>query len=545
MKDRSRRLASLAVVLGSVAVLAAAPATRASAPGEAPEAASGHAFVDPGALRSPSPGAPLRVPLRTPTGPAQAAPKVSGPGPVAAAPGGSDDSPRPRCPAPCFGTTFDAIGNVDFLSPGDPTGAGGDAHVVTAVNSSLAVYSKTGVEEVAPVDIGSLVPGPLAFSFDPKVVYDQYTDTYVLAFVGVDEIAFPITSRIYLVSIPDATAATPATWCGSWVRADQGGQGKQVADFPGLGYDEDRVYVATNQFGQGWFDYFGAQILAFDKTDLYDCTAPLGWTAFSTDDTRSPDGRKAQSLQVATSVGPAPRGFFLGFDTKCPGFFSCVGSRLTLFRVKDGGAGLKLTVTTIAVPMAEMTLGTQKGAPLSDPDSEWDVGDLRLGNAFYDGDLKRLYGGHAVAKDLDPGDGYVEAVGRWYEVEPMGALKSSTVTRRGNVGEPLKDAGWPAVATDSLGNVFMTFSRASGVAGAKEYLGAWATLIEPGKKSSEELIQFGFGSSLYAPFSGPQRWGDYNAINRDPTDGTVVWMVNQYAASMDDFQQVVTSIFDL
>jgi len=539
-------MASVIVVLVIVG-LAAASAASASTPEPAVrKAASGHAFVDPGALRAPSPVSdPEQIPLRSPTGPAQAAPKLTTGSAPAVPVGDGDAAPRPRCPAPCFGTTFDAIGNVDLLSPGDPTGAGGDTHVVTAVNTSLAVYSKTGVEEVAPVDIGSLVPGPLADSFDPKVVYDQYTDTYVLAFLAADDVAFPIKSRIYVVSIPDATATALPTWCGSWVRADQGGQGKQIADFPGLGYDADRVYVTTNQFGQGWFDYYGAQIIAFDKTDLYDCTAPLAWTAFSTDDTRLPDGRKSQSLQAPTSIGPAPRGFFLGFDTKCTGFFSCSGDRLTLFRVTDTGAGLELTATTIGVPTVEMTLGTQKGAPLSDADGRWDVGDLRLGNAFYDGDLNRLYGGHAMAKDLDPGDGYVEAVGRWYEVEPMGALRSSIVTRRGNVGEPLKDAGWPAVATDSLGNVFMTFSRASGVTGAKEYLGAWATLIEPSKKASEELIQFGFGMSLYAPYPGPERWGDYNAINRDPTDGTIIWMVNQYAASMDDFQQVVTTVFDL
>ncbi len=538
-----RRAASLGLLLGLVAATTI-PTGRASVRAPLPdaEATSGHAFVDPGGLRAPD-AAPEagRLPLRTPTGPAQAQPKFTDPD--VAGTGERDTAPRPRCPAPCFGTTFDGIGNVDSLSPADPTGAAGDTHVVTAVNTSLAVYTKAGVEEVAPVEIGSLVPGPLAFSFDPKVVYDQYTDTYVLAFVGVDDIGFPMTSRIYLVSIPDATAATPATWCGSWVRADQGGQGRQVADFPGLGYDADRLYVATNQFGQGWFGFYGSQMLAFDKTDLYDCTEPLGWTSFSTDDTRLPDGRKSQSLQPATSVGPAPKGFSLGFDVRCPS--SCEGDRLALFRIKDTGAGLALTVTTLDVPAVEMAIGTQKGAPLSDGDAYWDTGDLRLGNAFFDGDLNRLYGAHAVAKDLDPGDGYVEAVGRWYEVEPMGALKSSTVTRRGNVGEALKDAGWPAVGTDSFRNLFMNFSRASGVTGAKEYLGAWGTLIEPGKKASEELIQFGFGASLYDPYPGPERWGDYNAINRDPTDGTIMWMVDQYAATVDDFQQVVTSIFDL
>ena len=55
-------------------------------------------------------------------------------------------------------------------------------------------------------------------------------------------------------------------------------------------------------------------------------------------------------------------------------------------------------------------------------------------------------------------------------------------------------------------------------------------------------MQLAAGSSLYEPISGPQRWGDFNAINRDPLDGSLMWLVNERAATFEDFEQVVAAV---
>lgn len=442
--------------------------------------------------------------------------------------------------------SFDGLGNLNGLSPGDPTGAGGDSHVVVAVNTSVAVYSRMGVLEAGPFNLEDTVPGSLSFVFDPKVVYNQFTDQFVLVFLGINDRFSPSVSRIYVVSMPDATAATPATWCAREVDGDQqSGDGMQWADYPGVGYDQDRVYVATNQFGSvsGWF---GAQIIALDNAGLTNCASPFTYEAFSTQETLLKDGRRSQSLQPATTDGLTPSpAYVLGFDARCPRG-RCEGDRFELFSITDTGPSLALKSKYIDAKHVEMASGTQKGFRLSDADSRWDTGDIRITNAFYDADRNELYAAHSIAKDLNKGDGYVEAVAKWYEFTPGTPLNSSVLNRFGRVGQAKKDAGWPWVVTDSDGVLYVNYARASGVKGAKEFLGAWVANVQPATKAPSGSIIYGAGTGPYDPYFGPERWGDYAGGNRDPVTAGRVWLVNMTATSNpDDFQQVVAQVFDL
>lgn len=444
-------------------------------------------------------------------------------------------APVPACPSICLTTPFATMQDPDGASPGDPTGAGGDSHVVAAVNVSMAVYSKAGVEEVAPQVLGNLVTSPLPFYFDPKIVYDQNSDHYIVVFLGVKDSTQE--SEIYVVSIPDATATNQSTWCAREVQGDQSpGNGKQWADYPGVGYDQSRVYVSTNMFNFGSGGE-GSQVIAFDKAGLFDCGVGLTSTTFTTDDVRLKDGTKIWTLQPATTVGAAnsPE-YALATDYHCPGG-NCQGDALFVASFNGSNFSARLLPTkSFTMPTA-----TQEGTPLSQPEAYWDAGDLRFANAFYDSDTNQLFAAHAIEKDINKGDGWVESVARWYELAPGSPLKNTVISRIGNVGTSKKDAGWPVVGSDSDGNVWVNYSRASGASGAKEFLGAWVALILPGQKSPAEIMTFATGSSLYAPFPGPERWGDYNGINRDPVTGTTMWLVNQRAANIDEFQQIVTS----
>lgn len=458
---------------------------------------------------------------------------------------GAAAAPGSLCPAPCDLTQFEGIGNLDDLTPGDPTGAAGDSHVFVAVNVHAQLFDKTGTSLLGPLSLGSLFGGPPDLLFDPRVVFDQYRDTFVLAFLG--ERQGRNRSHIYLVSIPEATADDTGTWCGTKVNGDQSRHdGAQFADYTGLGYDHDRVYVGTNQFG---FDdkFFGAQIIVFNKDILYDCTRSLNFKAFTTNDTRLPNGRKSQSIQPATSVGAEedPE-FLLSFDAHCPSS-QCTGRKIVLFRIRVASGKLKLGVTRMGSGYVESSIGTQKGGSTTNSGTFWDTGDLRFANAFYDSDANRLFGAHAVAQDLDEGDGYIEAVNRWYEVTPTGHLPDSSISRTGFVGTPKTDAGWPVVATDQAGNLFLNYSRASAVAGAEEYLSSYAATVPPASTGADGILLLKAGEARYEFFPGPERWGDYNGINRDPVDGMHVWMINQYAKSTGgpvtlDFKQVVDEV---
>jgi hypothetical protein len=146
-----------------------------------------------------------------------------------------------------------------------------------------------------------------------------------------------------------------------------------------------------------------------------------------------------------------------------------------VWRIQERRRG-GLTLARDAVGVARTRsapLGTQKdGSPTCRPITHcWDPGDLRLVTAFYDAARDRLYTSHSVRQDVAAGDGYLEAVARWYEIDPS-PVKRSTVTRRGDLGVFGRDAGWASVVTDAAGNLFVNYNRAGAAAGG-EYLSGW------------------------------------------------------------------------
>jgi hypothetical protein len=183
--------------------------------------------------------------------------------------------------------------------------------------------------------------------------------------------------------------------------------------------------------------------------------------------------------------------------------------------------------------------GTQAGGELDDEDTFWDAGDERLINAFYDADRRELFAAHATLKDFDAGDGYPETAVRWYEVVPAGRLERSDLARKGTIGAPLADLGWPSVATDGSGNLFVTYSRASQPLG--EFLSAWVAEVPADGTAATQLL-LKAGLARYDLVNGAERWGDYTAIARDPVDPGLMATFNQYAFDAVTWQQVVATV---
>jgi hypothetical protein len=447
--------------------------------------------------------------------------------------------------APVVEDDFDGIpGLENRVSPSDTVGAAGLTRVVTAVNVRYAVYDRTGIPLRGPASIKALFPGlpSAAQVFDPKVVYDHYRQRFVLVAVA-GRFGFNRRAWILIAGIPDATAEDPSTWCRRRLKADHvPGFGNLWADYPGLGFDRERVYITSNQFTFGnRFRY--AQILALRKRGLYDCDAPLGLMVFARNKTRDPQGTAGFTIQPAvteTDENRDPPEYLLSFqDTEIcrPEFLPC-GRRLTVWRISETRDGLRLRKQSVGTAEQLIApLGTQKGGDADCDTACWDTGDLRLINAFYDADQGLLYGAHVVSNPDT--SGYLESVVRWYEVDvtPWGA---TTVHRTGLIVENGRDAGWPVVATDGPGNVLITYSRAGAPSGG-EYLSAYAASVDTGKPPpapAVQLLRAGQATYVEGRARDVQRWGDYNGINRDPLEPLDVWMVNQIAA--DDGEGAAT-----
>jgi hypothetical protein len=283
--------------------------------------------------------------------------------------------------------------------------------------------------------------------------------------------------------------------------------------------------------------------MTIDKVGLYDCSQPVPVpTVFGGTQTRDANGIQSFTLRPAETVGTSPGAQLLLSFEPINGKFDY----LVIWRIKPTASGFSLTKACCGLTgkVSNPPPGTQGGGGVSNGDLFWDAGDTRLINAFYDADRNELFAAHTVFKNFKPDTltgGYPEAAVRWYEVNPAAKLKNSVLARKGTVGAAEVDVGWPSVASDSTGTLFVTYSRASDPHG--EFISAWVATIPPGSTAATQLLVHA-GSATYDAVNGLERWGDYTAVNRDPLNGQNLAIFNQYAASSDQWQQFISVVTD-
>ncbi len=450
---------------------------------------------------------------------------------------------RPSARAPGSVSGFDGMADLDGFVPSDTTGALGDSFFVAAVNSSVEVFNKDGTVAVPRTPLESIAGDSSIQHFDPKVIYDQYADTFVVVWLG--QADAPRASRIFMEAIPNATASTTSTWCGTSFSGDQiPGALDLWADYPTVGYNDTRITISTNMFtfpsSIASFRY--SQILTIDKS-VYDCSLPVPTpTVFGGTQTRDANGVQSFTIQAAQTVGTLPGPQLLISFQKVNGR----NDYLVLWRIKPTATGftLKKACCGATGKVSEPPPGTQGGGGVNNPDLFWDAGDTRLVNAFYDADRNELFAAHTVFKNFTPDvltGGYAEAAVQWYEVDPAAKLLNSTLARRGVIGSTEVDLGWPTVATDADGTLFVTYNRASDPHG--EFLSAWVATIPPGSTADTQFLLHA-GSATYDLSIGKERWGDFTAINRDPQSPGQVATFNQYASSPTTWQQFISVVTD-
>jgi len=158
--------------------------------------------------------------------------------------------------------------------PPDTMGAVGDTQVITITNEKIVVHDRDGVV-LSTVTLDAFwagLPPPLAApgTFDPKILYDRFSDRFVLVtqaeplnensatLVGVSQTADGNGTYNRFVIDADA-AAVPAG--GKW------------ADFPSIGFNANWITIQINLFGFGTVSgYQGPAVYILDKAAAYNNT---------------------------------------------------------------------------------------------------------------------------------------------------------------------------------------------------------------------------------------------------------------------------------
>jgi len=201
---------------------------------------------------------------------------------------------------------FAGMASEGRILPANPSGAIGRDVIVTAVNVRVAIFDRAGRTLLSPRPLGGLDPSLVGASevSDPRVVYDQSAGIFVLAFMRFS------TSRSVLevVTVPESTAQNVTSWCVTRIEGDETpADGPQIADFPGLGFDDSRVTLTTNNYdvtAAGPTEFAYTEVLSIRKEDLYRCApSPVPIDVFAGTSTENPDGTPAFSIEPAVSVG--------------------------------------------------------------------------------------------------------------------------------------------------------------------------------------------------------------------------------------------------
>ncbi len=446
-------------------------------------------------------------------------------GETGAFPGTEGDAGAPsrrslRAPVSGFESTdFDdnigTTGGFIFIPPDSHAAAGPD-HVVNVVNVTVSFHTKDGTQ-VFESSLASFFAtlAPTTFTFDPKVIYDQVEDRFLI--VTLEHTDAPNVSRIFLAVSDDANPL------GSWTMVELPGEVVVGfwADYPGFAIDEEAVYITNNLFPFGGGAFVGSRLWVVDKGvsgGFYDDMAasfgvfnPYGGAGAAT---------TTQPAHVFGSV-PAGVGTFLASYSGLTGGGT---EFVQVVRMDDPLGSPTFTQQFLALGDIEPLLGGLPDAPQLGSASLIETNDRRALNAVWrDGSLW-------ISTTVDPGTS--EATAYWLELDTSAIPGSVSLADQGAIAGEDIAAGtftfFPSIAVNSDGDVGIGFSASASTI----FAGSYFTRREPGDPAGttqgSELLRAGTDFYLRT-FGGPSnRWGDYSGIAVDPED-ECFWAYNQHA----------------
>lgn len=458
--------------------------------------------------------------------------------------------------APPLGGNFDAV-NFDenatqtgfFQIPPDPAGAVGPNHLVNVVNSTIEWYTKAGVlqnRQSLKTFFAAATSPPQTITFDPKVIYDHYSNRFVVLTMERIEAAgaTPNQSRVYLAVSDDADPN--GTWFFHTLTTEETiGPNQSWADFPGLAVDSEAVYFTTNMFAHnnqpnaGFFQ--GERLWIIAKAPFYSGGAatatrhdPVALANAGTGDT----GLSATTFQPALMYGDTPGG---------------VGTYLVSYGGVNDGTNVVLQVIRVDTPLASPTftgyrsrwgtIAADDSAPNSAlPDAPQlgttrviETNDRRVSqNAVFRNGL--LY----LAAPVRPpaGANANQTTARWFVVDPVAIATTASdpaPVDQGNIGGEEIAAGthtfFPSVAVDASGNLAVGFAAS----GPGIYPGAYYTVRGAGDPAGQTqtagTLRAGvdyYVRAFSTSTTVSSRWGDYTGTWLDP-NGTTFWVYNEFA----------------
>ena len=397
--------------------------------------------------------------------------------------------------------------------PPDADIAVGPSHIVEVVNSSFAIYTKTGTKQLEQT-FQTLFNGVAVATtlFDPKVIYDRFNDRYVM--VVLEKSTSPQISKV-LVAISDDGDPN-----GTWHRyrlegtLTVGGVDCWL-DYPGFGYNQDGYVISGNMFG------FADNAWRTTASIVLPSAALLSGGAANT--TTFQDNQII-TIQYAEMLGETTSVLY--------GIGSYNNNNHKMVAIRN----ITTTPTMVARLQAVAAWVDPPATAASTSGQTVDGGDGRLYGAAWRGG--QLVTSHAVGINS-------RVAVRWYDIATNGWPTSGTnpaVTQSGNIADSTRDYTYGMVTRNGEGDIGITFSHLSATNAGSVMVAGRVPTDPAGTVGAPSTLSTSAGNN-YTFY----RWGDYFGIDADPSDDGLFWVVgmtigtnNQWRTHIDSFRLVTT-----
>lgn len=422
---------------------------------------------------------------------------------------------------PLIGTGFTGLGS-DFpgftiqYAPPDTNGAVGPTQYVQWVNAAFVILDKT---TGLPVSGGGPFLGNTLWSGfggscqsqndgDPIVMYDQKANRWIFTQFVVS--VLPYTQCFAVSTTSDAR--------GPYFRFSFSYGNTDFIDYPKLGVWTSAYNISYNVFANG-VSFKGAKLCAIDRSAVLHGTAP---TQICYQLSSAYGGLLPATLDGTTAPPAGSPGYFVAYGTNSLQFWwfkpNFATPTSTLFK-----GPLTLPVASFSPACSGRTCIPQPGTTQK-LDS---LADRIMHRAAYRNraGVESILINHSVTSPTS------SSGVRWYELRI--ANFRPTLYQQGTFAPADTDSRWMgSIAMNKCGDIMLGYSASSGTTTYPSIRVTGRVSTDPlGSMQTETNVISGTGSQT----AGLSRWGDYSAMQIDPSDDKTFWYTQEYMRTNGTF----------
>lgn len=401
--------------------------------------------------------------------------------------------------------SFDGLSSTGAVPP-DTDGDVGPNHYFQVVNTSYAIYNKSGNKILGPLANSSIFQGLPNNSNDGDavVLYDEAANRWLFSQFSLPNYPNgPFYENVAISQTGDPT--------GAWYRYQFAFN--DMPDYPKLSVWVDGYYMTTNRFSSGSVTYAGTGAVAMDRAKMLvgDPTASMITFNLSA-------GNAAYAVLPADCDGTMPP-----MGTPC--YFAYTKSsyiNIYEFHADWANPGNSTYSSVVNLPVNTFN-GTLSGIPQPGTSTKLDAigGRLMFRLPF------RTFSDHWSMAACGTVNINGIASKRWYELRKVGSGQWSIYQQA--TFNPDNNYRWMgSIAMDSSGNIALGYSvSSSSLFPSIRYCGRMANDPLNTLTITEGTIVDGGGSQT-GSWSGRSRWGDYSSLNADPAAPNTFWYTQEY-----------------